>query len=316
MVVMVQAAEAGVTAERRAQRLAGVAMDTLVTLEVLSAEPREQVAVALRRALDWFTAVERACSRFDPRSELRQLVAQVGTPVQASSILFEATRFALALARETRGAFDPTVGTLMESRGFDRDYRTGERTPTALPAVAASYRDVRLDEARRTITLQRPLLLDLGAVAKGLATDLAARELAPFRDFCVEAGGDLYAGGHNAAGRPWRVAVQDPRDPAAAVRVLDISDRAICTSGDYERRTPDGDGHHLVDPRSGRSAAALASVTVVAPTAMVADGLGTAAFILGPRAGLRLLDREGVGGLLVLPDGAVHETRGLEGGRG
>src|SRR6476659_3926128 len=148
-------------------RSVAVAMDTFVSVEVLAAEPEATVGAAMQRALSWFAAVERACSRFDPSSELRRLLAVVGQPVAASPMLFEAVRFATALARLTGGAFDPTVGQALEAKGFDRDYRTGQLTRSAIPTgEPASYRDLRLDPARRTITLCRPLVLDLGAVAK------------------------------------------------------------------------------------------------------------------------------------------------------
>jgi thiamine biosynthesis lipoprotein len=286
-------------------------MATHATAEVLAAGPELSARRALNRALGWFSLVESVCSRFDPASELRQVVARVGEPVPVSPLLFEAVQFALALADLTRGAFDPTVGAAMESAGFDRHYVTDQRTAAA-PGGAATYRDVDLDPHRRTIALRRPLVLDLGAVAKGLAIDLAARELAPFGDFCLEAGGDLFAGGRNERGQRWRVGVQDPRDPDAIVRVLDLADQAACTSGDYERRA--AGGHHLLDPRSGRSVEGLASVTVVATTAMAADGLATAAFVLGPAAGLRLLEEQGVEGLFVTADARAVATPGLSRG--
>jgi len=293
---------------RPAAVAAAVAMDTLVSIEVVGAAA---AGPAVARALGWFGRVEDVCSRFDPGSELRRLCARVGEPVPASPVLFEAVRFALALAARTRGAFDPTVGAALAARGFDRHYATGERFPVAAPAGAATYRDVRLDAARRTITLRRPLVLDLGAVAKGLAIDLAARELGAFDGFCVDAGGDLLVAGRTAQGRPWRVGVRHPRDGRALACALDVGAGAVCTSGDYERRTPDGAQHHLLDPRTGASAGALASATVIAPTAMAADGLATAAFVLGPERGLRLLHREGVEGVLIDPTGGQRLTDGL-----
>jgi thiamine biosynthesis lipoprotein len=288
-------------------------MDTIVSIEVVATAPEATVQAAMRRATGWFGAVERACSRFDPTSELRRLSASVGEPVTASPVLLEAVQFALTLARVTSGAFDPTVGQMLEGKGFDRDYRTGQRTPSGLPVKnRVSYRDVVVDPVRRTVILRRPLLLDLGAIAKGLAVDLAARELAAFDSSCIDAGGDLYARGQNARGEPWRIGVQDPREDGAIAYRLEIADRAVCTSGDYERRTPTGDEHHLIDPRTGRSGQSLASVTVVAPTAMAADGLATAAFILGPKRGLRLLERESVSGILIAPSGEILTTRDLQ----
>ena len=86
---------------------------------------------------------------------------------------------------------------------------------------------------------------------------------------------------------------------------------AVCTSGDYERRGPTGEGHHLIDPQSGASADAVASVTVIAPTAMVADALATAAFVLGPTRGLRFLEAQGVDGLIYSSALERYATSGL-----
>jgi thiamine biosynthesis lipoprotein len=105
--------------------------------------------------------------------------------------------------------------------------------------------------------------------------------------------------------------VRHPRDGRALACALDVGAGAVCTSGDYERRTPDGAQHHLLDPRTGSSAGALASATVIAPTAMAADGLATAAFVLGPERGRRLLHREGVEGVLIDPAGGRWLTDGL-----
>lgn len=279
-------------------RATAVAMDALVSIEVVSEDPSATVQAAMQRALGWFAAIEGACNRFNSGSEVRQLLAHVGEPVPVSPALFEIVRFSLALARATDGAFDPTVGHLLEARGFNRHYVTGERVHTPIrPGVRVSYRDVLLDPELKAITLRRSLALDLGGVAKGAAIDLAARELSSFEHWCIEAGGDLFAHGRNPRGQPRRVGILDPCDPEGQVYELEVTNQAVCTSGDHERRA--AAGHHLVDPRTGRSAGQLASVTVIAPTAMAADGLATAAFILGPEAGRRLLEREGVQGLLV-----------------
>src|SRR5205814_9420347 len=91
-----------------------------------------------------------------------------------------------------------------------------------------------------------------------------------------------------------------------------VSNRAVCTSGDYERRNPGiVDGHHILDPRKGTSANDVASATVVAPTAMLADALATAAFVLGPEDGIRLFDRMGVDGVIVSPTLLRYETQGM-----
>jgi thiamine biosynthesis lipoprotein len=292
-------------------------MGTLVTIEVVGPGPEGESgrAAALGRAMDWFRRVEEACNRFDPASELRRLSSRVGEPVSASPLLFEAVRFALALAEETAGAFDPTVGAAMESRGFNLDYRTRLPIgpgPGPSPARDATFRDVRVDEQRKTLTLLRPLVLDLGAVAKGLAIDLAARELEPWRNFLIDAGGDLFLSGSNARAQPWTVGIHHPRQPGEVLETIEASDAAVCTSGDYERIAPQpGGGHHILDLRTGRAAEGIASVTVLAPSAMVADGLATAAFVLGPRAGIGLLEQHGADGIILTPDLERFTTRGF-----
>jgi thiamine biosynthesis lipoprotein len=311
-------------------------MGTVVTVQVVGhgAGAPEQLErqEAVQRAIAWFHRVSDACSRFDEQSELRRLSGQIGVRVPVSPMLYEAVRFAIAMAAETEGAFDPTVGLRMEVLGFNREYRTGRTVRTfssSEPPEDVTYRDVRLDPDGPAITLLRPLVLDLGAVAKGLAVDLAAKELRPFANFAVDAGGDLYLGGHNADDKPWSVGIRHPRNGHELMDTLCVSDIAVCTSGDYERRgsmtSGDGDirddeghhlraahgGHHLMDARTGLSATAAASVTVLAPSAMVADALATAAFVLGPAAGLGLLERHRVDGVIVTPALERFATPGM-----
>ena len=290
-------------------------MGTFVTIHVVGATAGHKSEAesptlreeAVERAFAWFDRVEECCTRFDAGSEVMRLAAQVGVPVPVSTLLYEAVQFALAVAEESGGAFDPTVGYAMETRGFNREYRSGREIRTALDcgALPCSYRDVRLDPERKTITLLRPLVIDLGAVAKGLAVDLAARELFSFENFAINAGGDLYLGGRNPESEPWSIGIRHPRSDAELIEVVRVSNRAVCTSGDYEKRSADG-GHHILDPRTGASANGVASVTVIAPTAMLADALATAAFVLGPADGIRLFDRLGVDGLIFsVPDAST-----------
>jgi thiamine biosynthesis lipoprotein len=280
-------------------------MGTVVTIELIGHGETElgraERANAAARAANWFQHVEDCCSRFDPCSELCRISERIGSPFVVSTTTLEVVRFALALAEETAGAFDPTLGYAMVERGFDQNYRTKEPVEH-VRAGPATYRNVELDASNATITLHRPLQLDLGAVAKGFAIDLAARELSPFADFAVYAGGDLFTSGHNAQGDDWSVGIRHPRDEHALIDTVRVSNVAVCTSGDYERRSSHGGGaHHILDPRSGESVRSAASVTVIAPLAMVADGLSTAAFVLGPERGLELLTRHGVQGLIITP---------------
>jgi thiamine biosynthesis lipoprotein len=281
-------------------------MDTLITATVISEERPGDVSPKLQRALRWFELVEAECSRFEPGSEVSRLATRPGTPARVGSIVLGAVEVALAVAEASGGAFDPTVGGAMQRRGYDRNYRTGARVRIPVE-TAPSWRDVILDRDSGTILLRRALLLDLGAVAKGLAVDLALGELARFSGAAVEAGGDLRVRGTNERRQPWRVGVRGEHGRGA--RVLIPGDAAICTSAGYARPAAGG-SHHLLDPRTGESPTGALSVTVIAPTCAAADALATAAFVLGPERGIDLLDREAAQGLIIT-QGGIRRTREL-----
>ena len=281
-------------------------MGTIATIEVVGCDSAE---TAVDTAFEWFHRIEACCSRFDTASELSQLSSKIGTPVPVSAILYEAVQFAIAVAEETGGAFDPTVGYRMEAAGFNREYHTGRPVQAAFDADdSVSYRDVLLDPAQKTIRLLKPMLLDLGAVAKGFAVDMAARELLPFKDFAIDAGGDLYLGGCNSEGRAWSVGIRHPRHDGELIDSISVSNQAVCTSGNYER------GEHILDPRRAHATGNAVSVTVVAQTAMLADAIATAAFVLGPPEGIQLLERIGVEGLIITPSLERFETQGMRHG--
>jgi FAD:protein FMN transferase len=126
---------------------------------------------------------------------------------------------------------------------------------------------------------------------------MATRELrdAGHEHFAIDAGGDLYLGGLNDDGEQWTVGIRHPVDESEIIDSVVVSNAAVCTSGNYLR------GEHILDPLLGTVAAGIASATVIAPLAMVADGLATAAFVLGPERGVSLLERHGVQGLLITP---------------
>ncbi len=285
-------------------------MGTVVSILVnrLADDACQQAAceTAITEAWSWFAQVESVCSRFEPTSELCTLSRQVGRPVRVSELLFEVLHFALGVAERTGGAFDPTVGDTMITGGFARNFRSGQLVERAsFSDVAASFRDVVTVPETRTVTLHRPLTLDLGAVAKGRAIDLAAKALGAFESFAIDAGGDVFAGGRNTNNAPWVVGIRHPRRPGDMIATVHVSNLAACTSGTYER------GEHLVQARAGAARDALASATVIAPSAMVADALATAACVLGADEGLDLLLAEGVEGLLVRSDLTMVRTPGF-----
>lgn len=285
-------------------------MDTVVEIRVATAKPASEAEARIDRAFDAFRQVEAACSRFQTDSELMRACRQIGAPVRLSPYLFEPLRFAIEFAELTDGVFDPTVGKTMEDLGFNRHYLTGERIDS--PAGrSVTYRDVMLNEREYSMFLKKRMVIDLGAVAKGFAIDWAARELAAFERFSVNAGGDLYAGGSDPNANQWSIGIRHPDFPGRIIDSVDISNEAVCTSGSYVRKSEVSEGkHHIVIPATGRSPRELVSCSVIAPYAMMADAFSTGAFALGPAGGKALLEEAGLKGIFIAPDSKITRAGG------
>ena len=278
-------------------------MDTVVDIQVVTKESRKtrEAEIQIQRAFEAFRIVEQACSRFSPDSELMQACRQVGISVPVSPTLFEPLKFALEIARATEGIFDPTVGRTMEQHGFNRHYLTGLQIVSP-SAESVTYLDFEINESDRTLQLRKPMVIDLGAVAKGFAIDWAARELRGFAGFVVNAGGDLYAGGVDEQDEPWKIGIQHPERVDQLISSIELSDQAICTSGSYERRSNKVRMHHLVNAQTGRSPNDWVSCSVIAPYAMMADACSTAAFLMGRESGERFIEEAELQAVLIAAD--------------
>ncbi|ULT57669.1 FAD:protein FMN transferase [Neobacillus drentensis] len=286
-------------------------MDTFVDIQVVAKGAKEEAEVRIERAFNAFYKVEQACSRFTSSSEIMQASRTVGTPIKISPFLFKPLHFAIEMARLTDGLFDPTVGKAMEQQGFNRHYLTGGLTESP-SAASVSYQDIILNEQTSTLTLKKPLVIDLGAVAKGFAIDLASHELEDFEGFVVNAGGDLYAGGLNEHGQSWKVGIQHPYQKGQVIDTIEISNEAICTSGSYERRYPaKSDFHHLMNPKTNQSPNEWISASIIAPFAMMADAFSTASFLYGRDKAKGFIEETNLKGMLVTPELQIIRAGGI-----
>lgn len=271
-----------------------ICMDTTVLIKILSQQKTDKVDQAIDEAARFFYKIERTCSRFDPDSELMRLSRRTGESVGVSPLLYQAVKFAVETARETDGAFDPSIGRSMEQRGFDRNYLSGKTVrSTFADSEKTSYKDLLLDGKRRKILLKKPMVIDLNAVVKGMAVDVAAKAVRNkgFVHFIINAGGDVYAAGLNEQERPWKIGIRNPVRRSEQIGSIRLSDAAICTSGDYERPSKVLPGqNHLLDPHKDRSPGNIASCSVIAPFAMLADAFSTASFIMGSNRGLKKME--------------------------
>lgn len=286
-------------------------MDTVVDIQVVTRKSKDQTEAVIDRAFEAFRKVEQACSRFSLDSELMEACREIKTPIRISPFLFEPLKFALEVAKWTNGIFDPAVGKAMEELGFNQHYLTGE-TIQSSSLGSATYRDIILNEQDRTMYLRKPLVIDLGAVAKGFAIDLAAHELKEFEGFVVNAGGDLYAGGVDENGSKWRIGIQHPEHKEKIIQTLEISNEAVCTSGSYERKSAIKSGmHHIIDPRTKQSPDEWISCSVIAPYAMMADAFSTASFLLGLDRGRMLIEQVDLKGILITSDLQIYRVGGI-----
>ncbi|BBE35154.1 FAD:protein FMN transferase [Sphingosinicella microcystinivorans] len=217
---------------------------------------------------------------------------------------------ALRIAGESGGAFDPTVGAIVDAWGFGAagpvaSVPDTETTETLCRAGGWGRVecDTLLQRARRTGTLA----LDFSGIAKGFGADRVAAWLKSqgFRHFLVEVGGELVGEGVKPDGQPWWVDIEMPPGAALPPLRLALHGLSAATSGDY-RRWFEADGQrfaHTIDPRSGRPAEGVASVTVLHPECMCADAYATAIAVLGAEEGLRFANRLGLAAHIISRDG-------------
>lgn len=286
--------------------------------EVGEAEARK----AMTEAVEEIRRLEALMTTFRD-SELTRANARAGEFSPISPETVEVIEKSLWAGRISEGTFDITFHTLGDLWKFGSVAEPNPRPPSreeaARRAALVDYRLVELDVAGRRVKVPEGRSIDLGGIAKGYAVDRAADVLRKrgLRDFLVQAGGDLYGSGRKPDGTPWVSGVQDPRgEKGEYFATLPLEDHAFSTAGDYARAfIHEGRRyHHIIDPRTGYPATECRSVTVWAPTALLADAIDDAVFILGPEKGLELVESlPGVGALIVDKNNRVWTSRRLEG---
>jgi thiamine biosynthesis lipoprotein len=267
--------------------------------------------------------IEGLMTTWDPASEVSRINAAAGTSaVKVSDETFDVIREAQHASEMSEGCFDITFQTLHGLWKFDQDLDPHPPTPQAVRERLKflGYKHVRLDPSARTVALDEShVRIGLGGIAKGYAVDRASKVVldAGVTAFFVQAGGDLYAHGTKPDGSPWLAGIRDPRGPENDYfAMMQVSDHAFSTAGDYERAyIVDGKRfHHIIDPRTGYPATASRSVTIWAPTALLADEVDDAVFILGPQKGLALVESlDGVGAVIVDASNHIWTSKRLAG---
>lgn len=290
-------------------------MGTRVSVQLWHQE-KDQGEMALEAVMEEFHRLDRKLSPYIETSELALVNRMAASePVVISDEFYRLIVTSLEYSELTGGAFDITFASI----GHRYDYRKGIK-PTdslidrTLPLI--DYRNIRLNADKSTIAFEKPgMRIDLGGIAKGYAVDCGIEllERRGIEHALISAGGDSRVLGDHR-GRPWHIGIQAPRDKERMAAMLPLADTAISTSGDYERFF-ERDGvryHHIISPKTGRSADTLQSVTILGPNATRTDALSTSIFVLGAEKGIALINRlKDVDAVIIDKDGKMITSDGL-----
>ncbi len=298
----------------------GATMGTYYSVKVAATGLSEQQSARIRAEIEGeLEDVNTKMSTWIEDSELSRFNRHAETlPFGVSTATFEVVSAALEIAQLSGGAYDVTIGPLVDAWGFGAGADSLDLSDDEIRSLVESvgYGKLELDAEACTLRKLRPdLRCDLSSIAKGYAVDRVAEALAVagFADVWVEVGGEVRAAGRNAGGRVWRLGIERPQlEPGVLQRIVPLDDAAVATSGDY-RNYRERDGariSHIIDPRSGLPVRhRLASVSVVHPKCMTADALATALMVLGPEEGWELAMSEGLAVLFLVRDGNGFSER-------
>jgi len=300
-------------------------MDTIVEIKVYH-KSKAKAQEAINSSMEEMRRIEQKMSYFLPGSEVSRInkeallergkespLAEGWIPV--SDELLSLLRESVLLSELTKGCFDITIYPLWKIWKFEgENLEVPDEKEIKKGLQLVGYNNIIIENGKIKF-VKRGMGIDLGGIAKGYAVDAAIRVLKKknINSAMVNAGGDMYVLGKKQ-GKPWRIGIRYPRREREILGTIEIEDRAIVTSGDYERFFFSGGKryHHIINPKTGYPADECQSVTIVAKEATFADGLATGIFVLGPKEGMALIENlEGVEGVIVNKEGDVSASSGL-----
>jgi thiamine biosynthesis lipoprotein len=305
----------GCTRSRTFQKTEPI-MGTDVTITVVAQDEREARA-AIEAGMDEVKRLDRMMSLYKDDSEITKVNRSAGIkPVRVSPEMIEVVQAAKRVSKLTHGAFDVTIGPLVVLWQMRlKEGRVPSDAEIARVKGLVDYRNIVVDGGSSTLFLKKKgMILDLGGM-KGYIAD-RVRNLFRQRGInnaVVALAGDIWVLGHREDGSPWRIGVQHPRDHDRTLTVLDLTDRYISTSGDYERFVirEKKRYHHIIDPRTGKPSQGVISSTVIGTEGALIDPLAKAPFILGVTEGMKIVEQAGAEAIVVDDAGTVVTTKGI-----
>jgi FAD:protein FMN transferase len=292
-------------------------MGTLVTVTSVTFDKRVGDR-AVQAAFDEIKRLEQLLSTWRPDSELSRVNAEAGRqPVRVSQETLELVARSLEMAQLTHGGFNIALGPAVEAWSATEQQRIpgDEELERLKPLV--DWTSIHINKEAGTIYLPRKgMRIDVGGIGKGYAADRAVEKMkqAGATGGVVALSGDIKTFGVLPDRHGFPIGIQHPRQEGALIAMINLKDEAISTAGDYERFF-EREGvryHHILDPKTLRSARACQSVTVIAKEGVVADGLDTGIFVLGPEEGMALVERlPDVEAIIVDKEGKMTVSSGL-----
>jgi thiamine biosynthesis lipoprotein len=300
-------------------------MGTMYTVKIVAPGLSVAAIAPVRKDVDdLLAAIDRQMSTYRTDSDLARFNATTSTvPMAVATDLTAVVETVLALAEQSRGAFDPTYYPVFMAWGFGKDGPGRVPSDEELQAAVSlcGYRHLTVPAPGRLQKNIPGLQLNLDAIAPGHAVDRIAALLAGrgFSNIYVDVGGEVYGHGTNPTGGAWRIGIERPNYDAAYAEdvemIVPVTNRALATSGDYRNFFRDGSGRaygHIFDPRLARPVTGnVGSVTVLAGNATLADALATTLYVLGPDEGVKFLtNHPGAEALFIVrePDGTFRDV--------
>ncbi len=271
-------------------------------------------------AIEEISRIEKIISSWDPNSQTSEINNNAGIqPVQVDQELLELVERSIYISKLTDGAFDISYASVDRIWRFDGSMPQIPKEKEIKTSVRkVGYTKIQIDTERSTIFLpESGMKIGFGAIGKGYAADKAKALLQSKGVVAgiINASGDMNTWGKQPDGKQWQVAITNPLNKSKAFARLPISDRAVVTSGNYEKYvTFRGKRYsHIIDPRTGYPSTGIVSVTVFAPKAELADALATSIFVMGTEVGIHLINQlKDVACIIVKDDGSMIYSNHLE----
>ncbi|WP_343615051.1 FAD:protein FMN transferase [Flavobacterium sp.] len=253
----------------------------------------------IEAAVQEIKRIEKLLTTYNDQSQTNQINTQAGiSAVKVDEEVFNLIERSIGISKITQGAFDISYGGIDKSLwNFDRSMKSLPDTQTALKMVhLIDYRNILLDRENCSVFLkEKGMRIGFGGIGKGYAAEMAKKVLIKggVQSGIINASGDLCAWGLQPDGRKWTIGVADPDAPSSVFSYMDISDRAVATSGNYEKYiTINGKKYsHTIDPKTGLPVSGIKSVTIIATNAEFADAMATPIAVMGISAGLFLINQ-------------------------